>query len=217
MVETNPALASVYNTLGFESVDAFLFALGAAAFGLILFSVLFRIFTHYAMNRFIEIRRHSISKRLLETYLRQPYEFFLDRHSGDISKSILFELDQLVMQLCRPSMQMIAYSVVMLALVILLIIVDSWLALGVAVVIGGMYVLIFGGVRGILGRVARDRARDNQERFAAASESVTGPKDISTLAPCRQRLAGEPFGEIVSDYETVTAMVQWLRPGGAPA
>lgn len=181
VVETNPALNAVYEGLGFTSVDAFILALGAAAFGLILFSDFFRSLTHYAMNRFVEMRRHSIGKRLLETYLRQPYAFFLDRHSGDMAKNILSEVDQLVQQVFRPGMQMVAYSVVILALVILLIVVDPWLALGVGVVIGGIYALICGSVRGILGRVGRDRARANQERFTAASEALGGIKDIKLL------------------------------------
>ena len=181
VVETNPVLNTAYEGLGFTSVDAFILALGAAAFGLILFSAFFRSLTHYAMNRFIEMRRHSIGKRLLETYLRQPYAFFLDRHSGDMAKNILSEVDQLVAQVFRPGMQMVAYSVVILALVTLLIVVDPWLALGVAVVIGGIYALIFGAVRGILGRVGSDRVRANQERFTAASEALGGIKDIKLL------------------------------------
>ena len=38
VVQTNPVLNTVYEGLGFTSVDAFILALGAAAFGLILFS-----------------------------------------------------------------------------------------------------------------------------------------------------------------------------------
>src|SRR5690554_693381 len=53
VVHSNPVPAFVYDRFGFQSVDAFLFTLGAAAFGFILISALFRIFTHYAMNRFI--------------------------------------------------------------------------------------------------------------------------------------------------------------------
>ena len=152
VVETNPVLSFAYEALGFTSVDTFILALGTSAFGLILFSAFFRSLTHYAMNRFIEMRRHSIGKRLLETYLRQPYAFFLDRHSGDMTKNILSEVDQLVQQVFRPGIQMVAYSLVILALVILLIVVDPWLALGVAVVIGGMYALIFGAVHPRSGR-----------------------------------------------------------------
>lgn len=181
MVQTNPVLASVYDTLGFQSVDAFLFALGAAAFGLILFSALFRILTHYAMNRFIEMRRHSVSKRLLETYLRQPYEFFLDRHSGDMSKSILSEVDQLVQNVFRPGMQMVAYSVVLVAIVILLLVVDPLIALGVAGVVGGIYAVIFLTVRPILTRLGLERRAANKERFQAAAEALGGIKDIKLL------------------------------------
>ena len=73
VVETNPVLNTVYEGLGFTSVDAFILALGAAAFGLILFSAFFRSLTQYAMNRFIEMRRHSIGKRLLEIATGQPH------------------------------------------------------------------------------------------------------------------------------------------------
>ncbi|WP_291320540.1 hypothetical protein [Desulfonatronospira sp.] len=93
-VQTNPALAWAYESLGFDSVDGFLFALGAGAFGVIIFSAVFHTLTHYAMKRFIEMRRHSISDRLLETYLRHPYSFFLDRQSGDMAESILLSTVQ---------------------------------------------------------------------------------------------------------------------------
>ncbi|MCC5870332.1 MAG: ABC transporter ATP-binding protein [Gammaproteobacteria bacterium] len=181
MVHTNPVLAAVYDTFSFQSVDAFLFALGAAAFGLILFSAMFRIFTHYAMNRFIEMRRHSISKRLLETYLRQPYEFFLDRHSSDMSKSILSEVDQLVSKVFRPGLQMVAYSVVLLSIVMLLLVVDPLIALGVAGVVGGSYAAIFLVVRPVLSRLGLERRRANKERFEAAGEALGGIKDIKLL------------------------------------
>ncbi|WP_018878731.1 ABC transporter ATP-binding protein [Thioalkalivibrio sp. ALE28] len=181
LVDTNPVLNLLYTRLGFTSVDAFIFALGAAAFGLILFSAIFRTLTHFAMNRFIEMRRHSLGKRLLETYLRQPYAFFLNRHSGDMAKSILSEVDQLVLNVFRPGITMIAYLVVTFAIVTLLVIVDPWLALGVAVVIGGVYGTIFLLVRGLLGRIGRDRSRANKERFTAAGEALGGIKDIKLL------------------------------------
>jgi len=181
MVETNVVLSTVYDSLGFQSVDDFLFALGATAFGLILFSALFRIVTHYAMNRFVEMRRHSVSKRLLETYLRQPYEFFLDRHSGDMSKSILSEVDQLVQNVFRPGMQMVAYSIVLMAIVILLMIVDPVIALGVTTVVGVSYGAIFLAVRPLLARLGLERRSANKERFEAAGEALGGIKDIKLL------------------------------------
>ena len=72
VVQTNPVLNTVFDGLGFTSVDAFILALGVAAFGLILFSAFFRSLTHYAMNRVIEMRRHSIGKRVLENTVAEP-------------------------------------------------------------------------------------------------------------------------------------------------
>ena len=62
---------AVLETAGFTSVDSFILALGSAAFGLILFSAFFRSLTHYAMNRFVEMRRHSIAKRRMATCVGQ--------------------------------------------------------------------------------------------------------------------------------------------------
>ena len=39
------------------------------------------------MNRFISMRRHGLGERLLETYLRQPYAFFLDCFETDFASN----------------------------------------------------------------------------------------------------------------------------------
>ncbi|MCG5539093.1 ABC transporter ATP-binding protein [Halorhodospira sp. 9622] len=181
VVETNPVLNQLYVGLGFESVDTFLMALGAGAFGLIVFSAAFRSLTIYAMNRWAWMRMHSLSERLLETYLRQPYAYFLNRHSGDMGKSILTETQQLQQQVIKPGLDALAYGVVVIAIVTLLVVIDPVLAAGVATVLGGMYALIYWGVRGFLDRIGRDRVRANQERFQAAGEALGGIKDIKLL------------------------------------
>jgi ABC-type multidrug transport system fused ATPase/permease subunit len=181
VVETHPVLSAFYTMLHFESVDRFLMALGIAVFGATILSAGFRIFTTYVMNRFINMRRHSLAERLLETYLRQPYAFFLDRHNSDLAKSILSETDQVAMYVFQPGVQVIAYSVVVLTLVALLLIVNPWLALGAGAIIGGMYTLIFLGVRGVLNRIGRDRIAANRERFVTAGEALGGIKGIKLL------------------------------------
>jgi len=155
--------------------------LGAGAFALIVVAAGFRTLTLYAMNRYIQMRGHSLSERLLETYLRQPYTFFLDRHSGDMAKGILSEVSQLVGNVLKPALDAVAYGVVALALVGLLVVTDPWLALVVGVAVAGMYGLIFFGVKGLLDRIGRDRVAANRERFMAAGEALGGIKDIKLL------------------------------------
>lgn len=181
VVHTNPWLAAVYEWFGFESPQRFLLLLGLLAFGLVITAAVFRVLTLYAMNRWVQMRRHSIGRRLLETYLRQPYAFFLSRHSGDMAKSILSEVDQLVENVYKPGFDLVAYSVVALVLVMLLVVIDPWLALAVGAVIGGLYALVYLSVKGLLSRIGRERAAANRERFTAAGEALGGIKDIKLL------------------------------------
>src|SRR5660398_180885 len=181
MVETNPILSRLYTGFGFESTDSFLVLLGAGAFALIVIAAGFRTLTLYAMNRYMQIRGHSLSERLLETYLRQPYTFFLDRHSGDMAKGILSEVNQLVGNVLQPALDAVAYGVVALALVGLLVVTDPWLALVVGVAVVGMYGLVFFGVKGLLDRIGRDRVSANRERFLSAGEALGPIRDIKLL------------------------------------
>ncbi|PAU77895.1 ABC transporter ATP-binding protein [Halovibrio salipaludis] len=180
-IENTPYLLATYNFFGFEAKQDFLRALGIGAFSIVLFSAAFRIVTTYAINRYAQMRRHSVGERLLETYLRQPYAFFLNRHSGDMAKSILSEVDQLIQNVIKPGFDAIAYSVVALAIILFLVIQDPWLALGVGLVIGGSYALIFAGVQKHLTKIGHERAHANRERFTAAGEALGGIKDIKLL------------------------------------
>jgi len=117
MLRSNPILNTLYTysqSLGVDTPDDFLIALGIGSFVIISASAAYRTVTHYAMYRYIEMRRHSIGTRLLETYLRQPYAFFLDRHSGDMSKTVISEVDQFIITVFYPSCIMIAYCVVLI-------------------------------------------------------------------------------------------------------
>ena len=180
-VKTHALLASIYDGLGFESVDQFLMALGAAAFALIVFSALFRALTIYAMTRWAMMRVHSFGQCLLETYLRQPYAYFLDHHSGDLSKTILSEAGEVVYQAVKPALEVISHAFVVLALIILLVIVDPLLALAVASTVGGTYAIIYLVIRGFLNRIGRDRVLANKQRFEAAGEALGGIKDIKMI------------------------------------
>lgn len=180
-VENTPYLYATYNFFGFESTETFLMALGIGAFCIVLFSAAFRILTTYAINRYAQMRRHSVGERLLETYLRQPYEFFLNRHSGDMAKSILSEVDELILNVIKPSVDAIAYSVVAVTIITFLVIQDPWLALGVGIIIGGSYAIIYAITQKRLTRIGKERAMANTERFTAAGEALGGIKDIKLL------------------------------------
>tara|TARA_B110000027_G_scaffold73924_1_gene78784 strand:- start:7100 stop:8920 length:1821 start_codon:yes stop_codon:yes gene_type:complete len=206
MLNTNPALIwlfSIAKSTGIKSPDDFLILLGLGAFLLIVVSASYRIVTHYIMNNYIEMRRHSISSRLLQNYLRQPYGFFLNRHSSEMSSSILSEVDQVVGNIFRPAFSMFASSLVLFTITALLLIVNFWLTLIAVFILTGLYALVFLSLRHKLSDMGGLLLDTNKKRFKSASEVFGGIKDIKLLG-CEQ-IYLDRFSKPSMEYATTHA------------
>jgi ATP-binding cassette, subfamily B, bacterial PglK len=180
-IEATPALAWAYDALGFTSVYGFLVGLGLASFAVVVLSSLIQIAKTWAVARFAMMRMHSISQRLLSTYLAQPYAFFLNRHSGEMAPRVLAESTQAVGQFLRPAAEFTAACLTTLAIVGLLLWVEPVVAAISFVVLGGIYSVIYVGTRRILKRLGQIRVDANGARFRMVNESLTGIKDIKLL------------------------------------
>jgi ATP-binding cassette, subfamily B, bacterial PglK len=180
-IETTPALAWAYSSFGFTSTYGFLIGLGLASFAVIVLSSLIQIAKTWAVARFAMMRMHSLSHRLLATYLTQPYAFFLNRHSGEMGPRVLAESGQVVAQFLRPAAEFIAASMTTLAIVALLLWVEPVVAAIAFTVLGGLYGAIYVGTRRILRHLGKVRVEANRVRFRLANESLTGIKDIKLL------------------------------------
>ena len=181
IVHKNEQLAMVYEFLGFESTDAFLLFLGAASFFLLVGSLAFKALTHWAIARYVHMRNSSLSRRLLRKYLDRPYAWFLNRHSSDLGKSVLAEVNNVVNKALTPFLQILANLVVVAFLLILVFLVEPLVALAVATVLGGAYVLIYWVLRQYLARIGADRLRANRQRYQIAQEALGGIKDVKVL------------------------------------
>jgi len=181
LVQTNALLNTAFTLgrhIGIHTPEQFLFALGVLVFVMLVISLAFKALTTYAQSRFALMRDYSIGKRLVEGYLHQPYSWFLNRHSADLGKTILSEVNIVIFGGMIPLMTLMSQSTVALALLILLIIVDPLLALSVGVVLGLAYAGIFAVMSGWLKRLGQARIDANKERFTAVSEAFGAAKEV---------------------------------------
>jgi ABC-type multidrug transport system fused ATPase/permease subunit len=194
LVETNPYLAAAYQRLGVTSVQAFQYFLGAALMILFVSGMVFKALTTYAIVRFSNLRLHSIAYRLLAAYLRQPYEFFLDRNTADLGKSILSEVRTVTDGVLMAGLRAMAGVVVILALLILLLTIEPLLSLVVCAVFGGTYGASYLLTRRLLRRIGRERINANRRRFVLANEALNGIKELRLLGRTGHYLArfGQP-------------------------
>lgn len=206
LIETNSILRWAYVTLGFESERNFMIFTGIAGLVLLLFGNAFTALTTWYMLRFSWGTYHSVSKRLLENYLRRPYVFFLGRNSAELGKNILSEVSQVVRGLIVPGMQMLAKGMVAVFVLALLIAVDPVLALMAFTLLGGSYVLIFLMARHKLNKLSREKVESNKERFSAAIEALAGAKEIKLRA--KERFFLDRYNKPSRRYTEHTAGTQ---------
>lgn len=178
---SNPYLARIYETLRFDDTQSFLIFLGVASFLMLLLSVLVRVGTLYAIVRFSNLRNYSISTRLLGTYLRQPYVWFLHRHSANLGKSVLSEVDKVVGGALIPTLRVTAYTISTVFIVGFLVAIQPVVAITAALVLGGAYGLIYLATRRYLTHLGRIRLQANSERFKIAQEAMGGIKEVKLL------------------------------------
>ena len=155
LIETNVILQTTFEYLSFvgvENENDFLFSLGVMVFILLMVSLIIKAFVNYAQIRFIEMLEFSLGKQLVEGYLRQPYSWFLNRHSIDLGKNILSEVNQIISNGITPIIELIANTILAIAIITLLLIVDIKITLIVSISLGVAYGLIFYIVRKLLNR-----------------------------------------------------------------
>lgn len=180
-IERHSVLAWLYEQGGFMDQESFMVFLGLAAFSLLVSAAVVRSFTLYVQYRFVQTRRHSLGYRLLSGYLGQPYEFFLNRHTGDMGKNILSEVDIFVDRALVPMSQTLASGLVVITIVIFLVAVDPMTAAIVATVLCAFYVIVYSLVRRAMEQSGQTRARANKIRFEIATEALGGIKSLKVL------------------------------------
>ena len=181
LIETNIILNNLFQVskiFGVENSKEFLFVSGLFLFLILIISLFLKAITSYAQQRFIKMREYSIGKRLIAGYLHQPYSWFLGRHSADLGKTILSEVEVVSGFGIAPLLELIAKGLATFALITLLIVVNPKLAITVGLTLSLTYLVIFFFLKGRLKRIGKERLKNNELRFTAVSEAFGASKEV---------------------------------------
>ncbi|GHV07099.1 ABC transporter ATP-binding protein [Spirochaetia bacterium] len=210
MIHTNTYLNSVYTYFNFTSDSRFIVAFGIAVVIVLALSNFCLAGINLVIQRYSNNRRHSIAMRLLEKYLRQPYVFYLNAKTSELSRNILGDVGNFVSNVLLALLQLISGSIISLSIFILLIVINPLLALIVSAVLGFSYVIIFFMVRKILARKGAERTVQNALKHKYVNEIFGGIKDIKILGkehvflnffsgPSQKSAQSDAASEVIND------------------
>lgn len=181
LIETNEFLNLVFkfvNVYGVDTAQQFMFILGIVVLVLLVLSLTFKALTMYLQLRFIMMCEYTISKRLLTGYLSQPYSWFLNHNSSELSKNILSEVTNVISKGLSPMISLITQIIIVITILSLLIFVNPKLALISGFFIGGIYGLIYKFARNFLKIIGQERLKANQSKFKTVNEAFGATKVI---------------------------------------
>ncbi|MEM7777763.1 MAG: ABC transporter ATP-binding protein [Pseudomonadota bacterium] len=181
LIETNDWLAWAYATGGFSSSLSFLIWVGVVVLFVTVLGLVLKTVSIWLTTRFALMRSYSFSARLLSTYLHQPYEWFLARHSSELGNAILSEVDRVVVDALLPAVRLIPQVFTVVLLVVALCFLEPQIAIGGAVLIGGVYGAIYFLVRRVMTRIGAIRMEANRIRFHVVQEATGGLKELKIM------------------------------------
>jgi ABC-type multidrug transport system fused ATPase/permease subunit len=181
LIRSSSTLGLLRDRSGLTDEFSFMVVLAAGVLCVVLFGLAVKAGGTYASIRFASMRGYTIASRLLGSYLSQPYTWFLTKNSSEIARNVLLEVDGLVSRVMAPAFRLVANSILVIAIVTLLMIVDPAITLLAAGLLGGSYALVYLALRERLRKIGIELMAAAGERFRVAQEATGGIKDVKLL------------------------------------
>lgn len=181
LIQNNSALAALSDWSGVTSADQLLLITGGLVFFLVVSALVLQALVVWAQVRYAGDLMHSWSCRMVETYLQQPYEWFLTRHSSELSATTINEVNQVIYHAVLPALMIASNALVALAVFAFLLIIDPVLAATTVLVLGGAYVFTYRFLRARIVRAGVSWFESNQGRHHVLAEAFTGIKEVKVL------------------------------------
>jgi ABC-type multidrug transport system fused ATPase/permease subunit len=178
IVEDNQVFSSLYAYFGFESRYVFLTALGLGSIVFMIVANTVQMASTYLSVRFSHRLSHSLEMDLFSGYLEEPYEYFLDKHSGHLATNVLSEAFEAAQSFFMPALEFFVSAATVCAIVSLLIWVNPQVTLFALLVIGGSYGILHAVTRRYIRDIGQRRAAANRARYKIARETFGGIKDV---------------------------------------
>jgi ABC-type multidrug transport system fused ATPase/permease subunit len=215
LIHRNWLLSRLYEWGGFATESGFLIALGFAVVAALVLCNGVSALAYWATLRFVWATHDRLATGLLRGYLAQPYGFFVQRNASSLNKNILAEVHTAIEKVLLPALNAIARSLVTIAIIGLLVMLDPALALTLVLVLGGAYGTVYLAVRRKQARLGRIRADANEERFKITSEAFGGIKEVKVLQResafvARFGLPSQRFSQATASNKAIAVLPRYV-------
>lgn len=140
----------------------------------------FMMFAAYVQNAYAANIQREISVRMLDAYLKRPYQYFLDINSSIIIRGIITDTSG-VHQVLINFFSMLSELLTILILGIFLLLTEWTIASGAMVLAGVSFLAIVVGFKGKMKRAGQDVREAYALKYQYGYQAINGIKEITVL------------------------------------
>lgn len=177
LIETNELVKQVCAFFDLHSHRTFVIVCIGALILIFIAKDLFLMLQYYAQSRFVFNNRFATQQRLLRAYMTRPYEYYLSAKSGEIVRVIQGDVGQ-TYGLLTTLLQFATESVVSMALLITIFIVDPMMTSFVAVMMSAIMLVIARIVKPILRREGLSLQKHGALTNKWLLQAINGIKEV---------------------------------------
>ena len=178
IISSNSILNQAYNLTGITNQRDFLVILTLIVFLFTSARIAFNAYANYSILKFTQMSTSSLSVRLLSSYLKQPYEKSLSRHSAEMGRTVLTQVEDVMYSSYVPALELFSKFITSTILISLLVAANPLFAIIVFALSSLLYLSIFKKISNVLRVRGEERLKLSELRFKVSQESLRGLKEI---------------------------------------
>ena len=177
IITTNRYAKWICDLLNIHKTSSFILVIIVALIFIYIFKNLYLFLEYYVQYRFICNNRFSTQSRLMEVYLHRPYDFFLNAESGEIIRVVINDTSS-AFNLLSTVLAFFTEAVISAALIVAIIATDPVMAILLAVVLGGLMLLINQLIKPVLQKAGIRYQLNSAKMNKWLLQSINGIKEV---------------------------------------
>ncbi len=181
IVEKYEPLGMIYNLSFVGTYKRFVVLMCLVLILIFLLKSLYMFFLLYIQNRFTLNRQIVMAKRLFESYMGKPYEFFFKKNTAELQRNVNSLVPAVINGLLMSGLSLLTETLVVLFILVLLLIADPFSAFAIAFVLGGIGLLFYSKLKDHLSTAAIKQNMHVVQMNKSVIEGIGSIKEIKVM------------------------------------
>ena len=180
-VEKYPLLESLTQVAWIGGYRRFIVLMCAGLVVIFILKSLYMFFLIYIQNRFTLNRQIEMSRKLFQSYIYKPYEYFFSKNTAELQRNVNNLVYSIIQGFLMTGLLLLTELIVVALIMLLLLAVDPVSSLAIILVLGGLGALYYFSLKNKLDTAAKRQNVFGTGMVKSVNEGLGSIKDIKVL------------------------------------